>query len=466
MRRTSEKDEGEETATGEAKAAPTPVAPAVANVIAMQQGAGNAAVSRMLARDKDEDGKSGGGGSSGSWQSASPQAGPQNQATIGGGRTLPEMVAAKNIDGIVAKWNFIGADREDVRAAIRLILEKGTLTTEEKDAVDRLWQSRADRLSDDMHLWQPLWQQSVDAGVLLSRWTLWDYFDILKSTGPEVITPHQAGRVGAAVNDLSPDDFKKFRRLIYWGLSPIQRAYIAKALAAGRSIADIEAFADKIRKQSDSWLKDKLNVVEESGEGGTGIKQQWQMSCGPTTVQVLHAQTDPIYALSLNEGGDINKTGAGDVSKAGGNQTMKDEQGNMLKGAGSAPTELGVGGTGMWAETNMDALKKATGLKYTYTGVTAVEPKNAKDSAIDKAFTAIADFVEKGMYVPIVIGGTPGQTAHYNMVLRHDASKGLMIHDPGEGKSGWCTRQMFLDNKLAPPLSWKLLAGYDVPSKA
>jgi hypothetical protein len=65
-----------------------------------------------------------------------------------------------------------------------------------------------------------------------------------------------------------------------------------------------------------------------------------------------------------------------------------------------------------------------------------------------------------------VIGGKPGQTAHYNMLLRHDSSKGFLSHDPAKGSSGWCTRKQFMDNTLAPPLAWKLLAAYDKPSKA
>jgi hypothetical protein len=199
--------------------------------------------------------------------------------------------------------------------------------------------------------------------------------------------------------------------------------------------------------------------VEEDpvSKTGPGIRQQWQMSCGPTSVQVLHAQTDPIYALKL--------TGAGDVTKLGKNKLIAKEQGNILKGQGSVPTPIGTAGTGAWVESDLNALKAATGVTYTWTPVTATVPTNAKGSAVDLALDKIRSWLHQGIYIPIVIGGTPGQTAHYNVILRHDPNKGYLIHDPAQGYSAWVTRKQFLNNTLAPPLAWTLLAGYDTPTK-
>lgn len=446
-------EEGEAKAS--ATAAPPRPVPAIAQVLGLQKSVGNAAVSRLLSR-KEGDGEQ------------VSDAGAPGGAPGGADAALTTAIAERDVAAVTgATMAQMSALTKGQKVdAIFVLLQDSEGKAEHLDALSSYWISFGEQLPDMMYLYYGTWKQCNEKGAKLPRWTLWDMFDLWKHIGPEVITSHQAGRVMPAVLALSEDDYMLWRKRIYFALSGIQRAYINKALAAGRSMADIETFAEAIQMKSDDWLKTNLNVVEESDTGGTGISQQWQMSCGPTTVQVLHAQTDPIYALSLTQSGNLNVTGAGDVSTVGGSQTAKTEQGAILQGQGSTPTEIGTAGTGAWVESDMEKLKASTGLKYTYKSVTATLPTNAADSDVDKAFTAIANFLDQGMYVPIVIGGTPGQTAHYNMVLRHDTTKGLLIHDPGKGASGWCTRQMFLDNNLKPPLAWRLLAGYDVPSKA
>ena len=310
-----------------------------------------------------------------------------------------------------------------------------------------------------MWLHMKLWFKCVDKGVPLERWTFEDDWDLWLATEPEVITEYQASRVPAAVEKLSRKEFETLRLDLWMAHTITQKAFIVKALAAGRKMKDVDKFADAIRYRSDKWLKDRLNVVEEapSSKTGPGIRQQWEMSCGPTTVQTLHAQTDPIYALDL--------TGGGDVTQIGKNPTMKKEQGTILKGHGSTPTELGTAGSGAWVEKDFNRLKAETGITYTWTPVKAVDPVNPPDGAVAKALVKIREWLKERIYIPIVIGGVPDQTAHYNIILRYDPKWGYLIHDPGKGHSGWVTTKMIMDNNMAPPLAWSHLAGYDTPKK-
>ena len=95
--------------------------------------------------------------------------------------------------------------------------------------------------------------------------------------------------------------------------------------------------------------------------------------------------------------------------------------------------------------------------------MTAIAPVNPAGGEVDKAVTSIIGFLDQGIQVPILIGGGPTVTAHYVMGLRAQGDS-ILVNDPGSGTTTWVTRQQFLTNALAPPLSWPFLAGYDRPS--
>ena len=371
---------------------------------------------------------------------------------------LPEAIAKKDVAEITGTWDYKWLSNAQRVAAIEAVIAKPKLNDDEKRAVKRLWEDMKD-LPGQMWIHSKLWFRCVDKKVPLDRWTLDDAIDLAWSVGPEVITPHQAERVPEAIDKLSRKDFETLRLDLWLAKTAKQKAYIVKAVAAGRKMADIDKFADRIRYETDKWLADHLNVVEEDpgAKVGPGIRQQWEMSCGPTTVQVLHGQTDPIYALKL--------TGGGDITQVGKNVAMKTEQGKLLKGHGSTPTELGTAGTGAWVETDYNALKAATGVTYKWTPVTAVDPVNPPGGAVSQALDKIKGWLKDRIYIPIVIGGKPNSTAHYNVMLRYDAKNGFLIHDPGKGHAGWVTTKMIMDNNMAPPLAWSHLAGYDTPTK-
>jgi hypothetical protein len=452
--RRAEIEEEKDEAKAPTAVAPAPApkaSPATAQILSLQRGAGNAAVSRMLARKDDDEG-------------AAPATAPAGGGAATAG--LEEAITKRDVAGIVGASGYHKLSKPQKVDAIFILLQDGPADAPTFDAIQSLWFAFEKEEPDMMHLYYGTWKQCVDKGAKLPRWTLWDVFDLLDNTAPEVISSFQAGRVMPAVLKLSDDDYMKFRAKLYHALGGVQRGFICKALAAGRAMTDIEAFAEAIQLKSDEWLKSNLNIVEESDAGGTGISQQWQMSCGPTTVQVLHAQTDPIYAMELSQSGNLNVTGVGATPAGGGSAKSKAEQSTLLGGHGSAATELGTNGKGAWVESDIDALKAQTGLTYKFEKVMADPVKNPAGGVIDKALDDMAGYLDQGMYIPLLIGDKPGATLHYNMLLRYDSTKGFLSHDPGKGNSGWCTRQQFLDNNLKPPLSWAFMAGFDRPSKA
>jgi len=131
----------------------------------------------------------------------------------------------------------------------------------------------------------------------------------------------QAGVIGIdqAINAvealvlLSDSDYKKIMGLLVkssdqWG-EVAQKATILKALAARKkdlveagpqtteAIEKIEKFADDIREMKRGEMVNSTNAADRGTV--TGLKQRFTMSCGPTSIQIVKADIDPIYALKL-----------------------------------------------------------------------------------------------------------------------------------------------------------------------
>jgi len=448
-------ERGDEADTKAAAVRAPEMPPQAAAVLALQRQVGNAATSaligggRILARDPE------------GATAAPPEAAPGG----GGGSTdFARVITERSISGIKAIEDFRGATDVQREQMIEILLDQFWVGPYDEAALERIWDSYGERLPAKMAEAARQWVDCVDRGAELPRWTRWDRIYLSCEIQPGVITQRQTERTRAAVERLSDSDYLQFRQLIHFAGSPMQMAFLCKALAADRGVSDIAVFAATIRSQPDQWLLDNLAITADrtpvGGQSATGVMQQWQMSCGPTNVQILHAETDPIYALSITSGGAIN-----DQTQS--NTAMTNEQGAILLGQGSTPTPVGTAGTGAWVESDLNALSNATGVTYTYTSVTATFPTNAADSDVDKAVTKIIAYLDRDIQVPIVIGQGSAtsavSTAHYVMCLRAQGDQ-ILIHDPGNGLTAWVTRAQFLGNSLRPPLSWPSLAGYDKPS--
>ena len=150
----------------------------------------------------------------------------------------------------------------------------------------------------------------------VERWTNEDRAMIAAHIQPGVLTAYQASRIEPAVMALADAEYTSFRALLQNAGSAMERAFLCKALAAGRSLSDITDFAATIHGMSDNWLLRNLNVVDLNEADGVerGIIQQYGNSCGPTSVQVIRASADPIYALALRSAGPIEQASEHAVS--------------------------------------------------------------------------------------------------------------------------------------------------------
>lgn len=99
-----------------------------------------------------------------------------------------------------------------------------------------------------------------------------------------------------------------------WDEKRVESALILKAVAARKSEyqkheadarKDVSGFAGEIRGEDTAKLIQDTSTRDIGGK--TGLQQKFTMSCGPTSIQIVHGESDPVYAL------DISKTAKHDL---------------------------------------------------------------------------------------------------------------------------------------------------------
>jgi hypothetical protein len=282
--------------------------------------------------------------------------------------------------------------------------------------------------------------------------------DSMSADQKKIISTAQAKRANDKFNKLSPEDQKRFQDLLDKAGSDEERLYIAKAFAACHSVDECEAFANKIRGKDKTWLNDNCKLTGSST--GSGVQQQWSHSCNATTVEAVHGEMDPIYALGVHEDNpNFGKVDDADANKE--NPNLAADQKKMLESEYSGPSSAkhtGVAanrgeankGGGRWADDYFNGLSDETGVTYT----------NQQDPNVVDAMKSIDAGVSQGVPVPIVIGNGPGQYTHYVLVTGMDPGppKTYTIHDPYSGKTVTRTADDVKDGKINIANSNKITA--------
>ena len=247
------------------------------------------------------------------------------------------------------------------------------------------------------------------------------------------VGPMQTKRAEAAKKKLSADDQKKYQGMLDGAKTEKEKTAITKGLASGHSVAELEAFAGKIAGKDDKWMQDNLSLTGNSD--GKGIKQQWMMSCNATAVEAVRCELDPLYSLKMHED-NPNLTQRDDDDGAKLNPNMAADQKALLETAD--PT----GYSGKALSVNKDTEHKGrwnTDLLNNVKDITGVEYNNKKIGegglTVDQAIDDIAANAEKKIPVPIVVGASTTDFAHYVIVTASDPGppRTFTIHDPANG---------------------------------
>jgi hypothetical protein len=268
-------------------------------------------------------------------------------------------------------------------------------------------------------------------------------------------------RAQARLRQLPAADASRFARLFTAAASArLEQGYLAKALAAGYGMNEIEAFARDIRGQSPSWMRDNLHLVHNSA--GRGVMQQWQMSCGPATVQALLAEFDPIYALRTNQRNpQLTQADNNDGMRL--NPTLASEQRTWLesqapdgnRGMATPRGDRSRAGRGRWCE---DLMSRRTGVTYRAQLIGGA-------FTVDSALAQIDAALRQGVPVPIV--AKSGDGSHYALVYAVSNSNGqrtYTIHEPYYGQVQVRTEADFRAGRLNLAGNQQLMA-VSLPSR-
>lgn len=264
----------------------------------------------------------------------------------------------------------------------------------------------------------------------------------------------QSSRADALEQKLSPQDAEKYHALLDAANSPEEKQFITKGLAANHSVAELAAFAQKIAGKDAKWLQDNLSLTGDSS--GSGIKQQWHDSCGPTTYEAVLGEMDPLYALKKHED-NAKLTTADDSDGMKANPDMAAEQKKILVDAHGVATNRNTQGVGMWMGDKLNSVSATTGLKYE-TKVMANALEFEEGMKVLNAATAAH------RPVPIVIGNFVGDTHHYVLVTASDPGppRYYKIHDPWAGKTVTRSEEQFRKGQLGID-GMNMMAAYHKP---
>jgi hypothetical protein len=145
---------------------------------------------------------------------------------------------------------------------------------------------------------------------------------VIAEAGMNVNTDHEAvltaamdDRAAAALSRMNDADRRRMIELLGGSVSPEQRAYLLKTLAAGYSVDDVARLNAMIAAHGadPTWLDQHLSPLAMDGTLAQGMapnslgNSPWSQGQHPTCVAsstvAARAEVDPVYALQLTTGG-------------------------------------------------------------------------------------------------------------------------------------------------------------------
>jgi hypothetical protein len=294
--------------------------------------------------------------------------------------------------------------------------------------------------------------------------------------GPPILGKFQAERFRQNFSNYSDGEREAFMNLMTSTGSDAEMDYLMKAVASGHKYSTVAVFADQIRGKSPDWLHKNLRVTGDAADA-PGLKQQWSCSCGPTTAEVVRAELDPIYALTLNRRNvdlhaDDPRPGVDDGGKKVGNHQVGEEQKEILENNGGKAVRRGNDGGGyMNLEPALNGMERWTGLQYEGHGIESVDRRlkmppgyqadydKSAETALKDTFSKLDADLADGIPCAIRVTDAQNSGGHFvavTGVTGTGADKTYILHDPWEGKTVYVKASVMEKGKVDPKV-----AGWD-----
>jgi hypothetical protein len=261
--------------------------------------------------------------------------------------------------------------------------------------------------------------------------------------GTSLLGPGQLARLEKLMAAMSPADQARLAAVLRAAKSPLEQAYVLKALAAGHSLSQVITFAGEIRGQSSSWLTNQLSLAGTAGVlsyNGTPLVQSTQTECGSASIVAARVLTDPIFAYSLTTGPDGQSlTGSQFAARVAEVDAQTHDATNKIW-----PQSLGTSPFGVASGMNSGA---ADGAKYGVQWVDDTDSANAYP-ALQHAISS----VDAGHPVPVLLAPTldgmaHGTSLHYVLITGHSSGQ-LSIYDPEGGTISQIPDSDFLNGTM------------------
>jgi hypothetical protein len=266
-----------------------------------------------------------------------------------------------------------------------------------------------------------------------------------------ILTPAMERRAADALGALTGRDRDRMLGLLATAVSPEQRAYVLKALAAGYSIDQVSAFAGMIAAHGDdpAWLAAHLSPLAlDSDRPLPGVHidafegAQWTQGDHPTCVAAstvaARAAVDPLYALQLTAGGHPGDPAFDNPAAFA--DRLQDEQNRVYDGGRNWLQKLTSSdgmNAGQSATIANEEIAPHTGARYDNVKIGDAGARRDTLGSIERA-------VDDGYPVPVI--ADEGHSSHQLMIIGHTGDQ-LQIYNPW-GYTYWVSRNDFVGGHI------------------
>ncbi|WP_216892534.1 hypothetical protein [Nocardia alni] len=291
-----------------------------------------------------------------------------------------------------------------------------------------------------------------------------------------IVNPAVLARAAQQLENMTPAEQKSFDALLADCKSPAEAAYVWKALGAGYTVSQVQAFDAAIHPHGgdDKWLNTHLmpditNDTLATYDGkvdpqldtiGLDIYDQGEVGdCVAASTVVARASVDPVYMLGLTTGYGL--------------PAPSDKRSNGMPPVGddSAPAfydRLQQAYAGGFDQYGTDSSSQAVALLDQPTGKVYVPTSLGSAADRQAAIPQIEAAVNSGQPVPIDIYGTStnaqGQVEEpaHQVVIIGRAGAALEIYNPW-GSTTWVSEKDFVDGTMGDVTSNSPEGGMPIP---
>jgi hypothetical protein len=272
-------------------------------------------------------------------------------------------------------------------------------------------------------------------------------------------------RAAQQLQAMSPTDRTTFENLTASASSPLEASYLWRALGAGYTVKQVQAFDSVIHGRSDKWLTQHLQPAIEDPDRTPGIAHQFNAGtfkslnigssdltqgsegdCVAASIATAQMSADPVLTLAATTGQGPAARPLGIATRPGDDSTSATTarlqalynnyyQAGQIMDQFPDPITNTTNGIGPKGQSLLDA--EAFGSTYQQQYLATATAREAVLPKIEAA-------VDAGKPVPVDVEN--GVVGHQMVIINHSGNE-LEVYNPW-GSTQWVNEQQFVDSNL------------------